>query len=160
MSRRCLIDARMLFYLKHFDTIVSLSFDVLHSVFSDLCCVHVHYWRVAFYIDIWFMSCGCLSETDGLSLPDELNYFYARFEASNTEACMRACSGRLWLRSLVADVSKTLKQVNYKDVYSERALTSWQVSSLTFSTCPWTESVIQTCFKQTAITVPKKTKVT
>ena len=24
------------------------------------------------------------------SLPDELNYFYAHFEASNTEACMRA----------------------------------------------------------------------
>ena len=24
------------------------------------------------------------------SLPDELNYFYARFEASNTETCMRA----------------------------------------------------------------------
>jgi hypothetical protein len=24
------------------------------------------------------------------SLPDELNPFYARFEASNTEACMRA----------------------------------------------------------------------
>jgi hypothetical protein len=24
------------------------------------------------------------------SLPDELNYFYARFEASNTESCMRA----------------------------------------------------------------------
>jgi hypothetical protein len=25
-----------------------------------------------------------------MSLPDELNYFYARFETSNTEACMRA----------------------------------------------------------------------
>ena len=24
------------------------------------------------------------------SLPDELNHFYARFEASNTELCMRA----------------------------------------------------------------------
>ena len=28
-----------------------------------------------------------LSDT---SLPDELNYFYARFKASNTETCMRA----------------------------------------------------------------------
>ena len=47
-----------------------------------------------------------LSDT---SLPDELNNFYARFEASNTEACMRAsavpddCVNML----SVADVSKT-----------------------------------------------------
>ena len=45
------------------------------------------------------------------SLPDELNHFYARFEASNTEAGMRAsavpddCVTML----SVADVSKTLK---------------------------------------------------
>ena len=25
-----------------------------------------------------------------MSLPDELNYFYARFEANNTETCMKA----------------------------------------------------------------------
>ena len=40
---------------------------------------------------------------------------------------------------------KILKKVNihkaagpdgYQDVYSEHALTNWQVSSLTFSTCP------------------------
>ena len=48
------------------------------------------------------------------SLPDELSHFYARFEASNTEACMRAaavpddCVSTL----SVADVSKTFKQVN------------------------------------------------
>jgi hypothetical protein len=45
----------------------------------------------------------------------------------------------------VADVSKTynmstftrpLGQTDYQDMYSEQALTSWQVSSLTFSTCP------------------------
>jgi hypothetical protein len=35
------------------------------------------------------------------SLPDELHYFYARFEASNTETCMRA-----------SDVSEFFKQVN------------------------------------------------
>jgi hypothetical protein len=48
------------------------------------------------------------------SLPDELNAFYACFEASNTEACTRApavlddCDIILTL----ADVSKTFKQVN------------------------------------------------
>ena len=48
------------------------------------------------------------------SLPGELNHIYARFEASNTEACMRAsavpddCVVTLY----VADLSKTFKQVN------------------------------------------------
>ena len=48
------------------------------------------------------------------SLPDELNAFYTRFEASNTEACTRApavldiCVTLL----LVADVNKTFKQGN------------------------------------------------
>jgi hypothetical protein len=43
----------------------------------------------------------------------------------------------------VADVSKTRStftrpqgQMDYQEVYSEHALTIWQVSSLTFSTCP------------------------
>ena len=38
------------------------------------------------------------------SLPDELNAFYAPFEASNAEACVIMLSR--------ADVSKTVKQVN------------------------------------------------
>ena len=48
------------------------------------------------------------------SLPDELNHFYARFEASNTEACMRASAGPddCGITLSVADVSKTFKQVN------------------------------------------------
>ena len=73
------------------------------------------------------------------SLPDELNHFYARFEESNTEACMRAsavpddCANTL----SVADMSKTFKQVNihkvrgqtdYQDVCSGHVLTNWQVS--------------------------------
>jgi hypothetical protein len=47
-----------------------------------------------------------------------------------------------WVITLsTADVSKIFKQVNihktnYQDVYSEHALTNWQVSSLTFSTSP------------------------
>jgi hypothetical protein len=48
------------------------------------------------------------------SLPDELNYFDARFEANDTETCMRApavpedCAITL----STADVRKTFKQVN------------------------------------------------
>ena len=48
------------------------------------------------------------------SLLDELNAFYARFEASNTEACMRAPAvpDNCEIMLLVADVRKTFKQVN------------------------------------------------
>ena len=48
------------------------------------------------------------------SLPDKLNHFYARFEASNTEACMRASAvpDDCVITHSVADVSKTFKQGN------------------------------------------------
>ena len=48
------------------------------------------------------------------SLPDELNHFYDRFEASNTEACMRASAvpEDCVIALFVADVSKTFKQIN------------------------------------------------
>ena len=48
------------------------------------------------------------------SLPDELNYFYARFVASNTETCMRvsAVPDDCVIARSVADVSKTFKQVH------------------------------------------------
>jgi hypothetical protein len=48
------------------------------------------------------------------SLADKLNNFYARFEASNTEACMRASAvpGICVITLSVTDVSKTFKQVN------------------------------------------------
>jgi hypothetical protein len=49
-----------------------------------------------------------------MSLLNELNAFYARFEASNTEACMRAPAvpDKCVITLSVADVSKTFKQVN------------------------------------------------
>jgi hypothetical protein len=49
-----------------------------------------------------------------MSLPDELNHFYAHFEASNTEACMRASAvlDDCVITLSVADVCKTFKQVN------------------------------------------------
>jgi hypothetical protein len=101
------------------------------------------------------------------SLSDELNDFYSRIEASNTEACMRASAvpDNCVITLSVANVSKTFKQVNiqtdYQDMNSKHVLTKWQVPSWTFSPCPLTESVIPTCFMQTTIVpVPKNTKVT
>ena len=48
------------------------------------------------------------------SQPDDLNNFYARFEASNTEPCMRAPAvpDDCVITMSIADVSKTFKQVN------------------------------------------------
>ena len=49
-----------------------------------------------------------------MSLPDELNYFYARFEANNTETCMRAPAvlEDCVIMLSAADMSKTFRQVN------------------------------------------------
>jgi hypothetical protein len=48
------------------------------------------------------------------SLQDELNYLYPRFEAINTETCMRAPAvlEDCVITLSAADVSKTFKQVN------------------------------------------------
>jgi hypothetical protein len=52
------------------------------------------------------------------SLPEELNDFYARFEASNTEKCMRASAvlDDCVITLSAADVIKTFKQVNIHKV--------------------------------------------
>jgi hypothetical protein len=80
------------------------------------------------------------------SLPDELYAFYVRFEASNTEPCMRAPAvpEDCVIMLFAADVSKTFKQVKIHKPAGPEGLpahvlmrvTSWQVSSLTFSTFP------------------------
>ena len=80
------------------------------------------------------------------SLPDELNYFYAHFEANNTETCMRAPAVlEVCIINLsAADVrplnwstfTSPQSQTDYQDVYCEHMLTNWQVSKLTFSTSP------------------------
>ena len=56
-------------------------------------------------------SCELPSDT---SLLDELNYFYARFEACNTEACMRApvVPDDCVIMLSTVDGNKTFKQVN------------------------------------------------
>jgi hypothetical protein len=81
------------------------------------------------------------------SLSDEIHLFSAHFEASNTEPCMNTPTVRnnYVITLSEADVIKTFKQVNihkvqgqtnYQNGYSEYALTSRQVSSLTFLTSP------------------------
>ena len=106
------------------------------------------------------------------SLPDNLNAFYARFEASNTEACMRAPAvpDDCVIPLSVADVSKTFKQVNiHKAVGPDglpgrvlRACADQLASVFTdIFNLSLTESVIPTCFKQTTIVpVPKEAKIT
>ena len=66
------------------------------------------------------------------SLPDELNHLYFRFEASNTEACMRASAipNDCVITLSVVDVSKTFKQVNIHKAAGPDALVT-----LTISTC-------------------------
>ena len=101
-----------------------------------------------------------------------LNAFYARFEASNTEACTRAPAvlDDCVITLLVADVNKTFKQVNihkatgpdglpgrvFKACADQLASIFTDIFNLSL-----TESVISTCFKQTTIVpVPKEAKVT
>ena len=106
------------------------------------------------------------------SLPDELNHFYARFEASNTEACMRASAvpDDCVITLSVTDVSKTFKQVNIHkavgpDGLPGRVLRAFanQLACLFLDIFNMLliESVIPTCFKQTIIVpVHKNTKAT
>jgi hypothetical protein len=106
------------------------------------------------------------------SLPDKLNYFYARFEVSKTEACMRASAvpDDCVITLSVADVSKTFKQVNIHKAAGPdglpgcvlRAYADQLANVFTdIFNLSLNESVILTCFKQTTIvTVPKNTRVT
>jgi hypothetical protein len=59
------------------------------------------------------------------SLPDELNAFYALFESSNTEACMRAPAvpDDCVITLSVADVRKTFKQVHIHKAAGARRIT-------------------------------------
>ena len=106
------------------------------------------------------------------SLPDELNAFYARFEASNTEVCMRAPAvpDDCVITLSVADVRKTFKQVNIHKATGPDRLPGCVLQACTDQLASFfsdifnlslTESVIPTCFKQTTIVpMPKESKVT
>ena len=107
-----------------------------------------------------------------MSLPDELNYFYARFEANNTETCMRAPAvpEECVITLSAADANKTFKQVIiYKAAGLDglpghvlRACADQLAGVFTdIFNLSLSESVIPTCFKQTTmVPVPKNTMVT
>ena len=61
------------------------------------------------------------------SLPDELNYFYARFEVNNTKTCMRAPAvpEDCLIMLSAADVSKTFKLVNFHKAAGPDGLPRW-----------------------------------
>ena len=102
----------------------------------------------------------------------KLNYFYARFEANNTEPCMRAPAvpKDCVITLSTADVSKTFRQVNIHKAAGPaglpgcvlRACVDQLASVFTdIFNLSLSESVIPTCFKQiTIVPVPKNTKVT
>jgi hypothetical protein len=106
------------------------------------------------------------------SLPDELNHFYARFEASNTEACMRASTipDNCVITLSIANVSKTFKQVNIHKAAGPDRLPGCELQACAdqlagvftdIFNMTLLESVIPTCFKQTTIVpVPKNTQAT
>ena len=104
------------------------------------------------------------------SLPNKLNAFYSRFEASNTEPCMitPAFPDDCVIVLSVADVIKIFKLVNIHkaagpDGLPGRVLRACadQLASVfnDISNLSLTPSVIPTCFKQTTIVpVPKNAR--
>jgi hypothetical protein len=100
-----------------------------------------------------------------------LNAVYARFEASNTEACTRAPAvlDDCVITLSVADMNKTFKQVNIHKATGPDGLPGCvckactdQLSSVFTDIFNFSliESVIPKCFKQTTIVpVPKEAKV-
>ena len=58
-----------------------------------------------------------------MSLPDELNYFYARFEASNTKTCMRASGVPDYSNHALRSRCEIFKKVNiHKAAFSSTGL--------------------------------------
>ena len=103
------------------------------------------------------------------SLPDKLNHIYTRFEAGNTEACIRASAipDDCVIKLSIANVSKTFKQVNIHKAAGPdgipgrvlRACADQLAGVFTdIFNMSLIESVISKCFKQTTIVpVPKNT---
>jgi hypothetical protein len=107
-----------------------------------------------------------------VSLPVELNTFYACLKASNTEAYMRvpAVLDDCVITHSVADMNQTFEQVNIHKAAGPDGLPGCvlkacadQLSSVftDIFTLSLTESVIPTCFKQvTIVPMPKEAKIT
>jgi hypothetical protein len=89
---------------------------------------HRIWWRLQTITDYKGFPSRELPSNAGL--PDELNTFYARFEASNTEPSVRAQAvpDNCVITPSIANMSKTFEQVDsqtdYQDGYSQHDLTS------------------------------------
>ncbi len=109
------------------------------------------------------------------SLPDELNTFYARFEADNTtphrERC-RGCRrrGHVHSRFSVADVTRSFKRVNIRKAVGPDGIPGRVLKACAFQLAGvFTDifnlslslSVVPSCFKKSIIVpIPKKNKIT
>ncbi len=108
------------------------------------------------------------------SLPDELNHFYARFEADNTaytESAPAAAAEEVSALSLsVADVSRSFKRVNIRKAVGPDDIPGRVLRVCTFQLARiFTDifnlslslSVVPSCFKKsTIVPIPKKNKIT
>ncbi len=108
------------------------------------------------------------------SLPDELNTFYARFEADNTthtESAHTAAAEEVSPLSLsFADVTRSFKRVNIRKAVGPDGIPGSVLKACTFQLARvFTDifnlslslSVVPVCFKKsTIVPIPKKNKIT
>ncbi len=108
------------------------------------------------------------------SLPDELNHFYARFEADNTahtESTPVAAAEEVSPLSIsVADVTRSFKRVNIRKTVGPDGIPGHVLRACTFQLAGvFTDifnlslslSVVPSCFKKsTIVPIPKKNKIT
>ncbi len=108
------------------------------------------------------------------SLPDELNTFYARFEADNTahteSAAVAAAEEVSPLSLSVADVTRSFKRVNIRKAMGPDGIPGHVLKACAFQLAGvFTDifnlslslSVVPSCFKKsTIVSIPKKNKIT
>ncbi len=105
------------------------------------------------------------------SLPDELNSFYARFEADNTAHTENAPAEEVSPLSLsVADVTRSFKRVNIRTAVGLDGIPGRVLKACAFQLARvFTDifnlslslSVVPSCFKKsTIVPIPKKNKIT
>ncbi len=108
------------------------------------------------------------------SLPDELNTFYARFEADNTartESAAAAAAEEVSPLTLsVADVTRSFKRVNIRKAVGPDGIPGRVLKACAFQLAGvFTDifnlslslSVVPSCFKKsTIVSIPKKNKIT
>ncbi len=117
-------------------------------------------------------ACGRALTTSQVlnSLPDEVNTFYARFEADNTahtESAPVAAAEEVSPLSLsVADVTRSFKRVNIRKAVGPDGIPGHVLTACAFQidgvyTDIFNLSVVPSCFKKsTIVPIPKKKKIT